>query len=295
MDEDFQQPEPKISDVEMVLIGTFYFALDLIDFIPAAGDITDIIAAPMGFYYWEKKLNGTAFIASEIIEAIPVAQNIPFVRTISWGATIWLDRSPNLQAKLAPAMQIAGALEGNEEGLEGAGQADSSAEMGTMKGGPEGGASETGERSVGGAGSNAEVSGKSSESENARPSERDTENQRKVNQSEGQAEAGGGGGAEETEEHRETSEDRYRRERGEDYEKMMENEAETPPIEQAQKEDFAEPKPFLRDGGDEEKSLRNPDPRENEATRKASDQFAAKQTERQFDSIKRPDDKKKVA
>src|ERR1700733_5389074 len=117
MDEEIQKPEPKISDVEIILIGIFYLGLDAIDFIPAAGDITDVIAAPMGFYYWMKGLNGTAFIASEVIEAIPGAQEIPFVRTVTWAINIWLDRHPKLEATLATVE----AFEGGAEALEGGG------------------------------------------------------------------------------------------------------------------------------------------------------------------------------
>ncbi len=116
MDEEIQKPEPKISDVEIVLIGMFYFGLDVLDFIPMVGDVTDVVAAPMGFYYWMKGLNGTAFLASEAIEAIPGAQELPFVRSITWGINIWLDRHPKLEAKFATVEAIGGALDGGELG-----------------------------------------------------------------------------------------------------------------------------------------------------------------------------------
>jgi hypothetical protein len=114
MDEELPKPEPKISEVEIILVGLFFGLLDVIDIIPIAGDITDVIAAPMGLYYWSKGINATAFIAAEILDLIPVAQEIPS-RTIGWAITVVLDRSPKLQAKFAPIGRIAGALEGNVE------------------------------------------------------------------------------------------------------------------------------------------------------------------------------------
>ncbi len=120
MDDEPQQPEPKISDVEIVAIGVFFVMLDLIDLIPIAGDVTDIVAAPMGMYYWMKGINGTAFIAAEVLDLIPFVQMVPS-RTIGWVITAYIDRSPKLQTKLAPALAVAGALEGDV--AEGAGAA----------------------------------------------------------------------------------------------------------------------------------------------------------------------------
>lgn len=125
MNEELQQPEPKISEVEIILIGIFYLLLDVFDLIPAVGDLTDVIAAPMGYYYWTKGLNGITFIVAEIIEAIPGPQEFPFIRIITWGITVWIDRHPALEAAVAPALAIEGALEGDvaatEEGVSGKG------------------------------------------------------------------------------------------------------------------------------------------------------------------------------
>src|SRR5665213_3066891 len=113
MDEEIQQPEaePKISDVEIILIGLFFATLDLIDLIPIAGDITDVVAAPMGFYYWMKGINATTFIVAEVLDLIPGIQEFPS-RTIGWGITVWLDRHPKIEGKLGAGIAFAGALEG---------------------------------------------------------------------------------------------------------------------------------------------------------------------------------------
>ena len=119
--DDEQQLEPKISTAEIVLIGAFYGILDVIDIIPIAGDITDIIAAPMFLYYSSKGISGIPFLVSEILDAIPLTQEFPS-RTIGWIVTVVIDRNPKLEAQLQTAAAVAGAVEG-AGGLAGGGEA----------------------------------------------------------------------------------------------------------------------------------------------------------------------------
>jgi hypothetical protein len=119
MDEELQQPEPKISDVEAILIGTFLGILDLIDIIPIAGDITDIATTPLNFYFWSKGIKSTTFVVSQLLDLVPIVQEFPS-RTIAWGITVYLDRHPQQFAALQTATAIAGIAEGQVGGAEGA-------------------------------------------------------------------------------------------------------------------------------------------------------------------------------
>ena len=85
------KPEPKISTSEAVLVGMFLLILDAIDLIPVAGDLTDIAGAPLILYYYTKHINGIAYIAAEILDAIPVVQELPS-RSIVWWGTVAFDR-----------------------------------------------------------------------------------------------------------------------------------------------------------------------------------------------------------
>lgn len=120
MDEEIEVPQPasKISDAVAILIGLFNALLDAIDLIPIAGDITDVVAAPMGFYYWMNGISATGFIVAEILDLIPGIQEIPS-RTIAWIIIVWLDRHPKIEAKLGTAIEIGNAIEGNFGGAEG--------------------------------------------------------------------------------------------------------------------------------------------------------------------------------
>jgi hypothetical protein len=203
MDEEIQKPEPKISDVEIILIGVFYFSLDVMDFIPGVGDVTDVVAAPMGFYYWMKGLNGTAFLASEAIEAIPGAQELPFVRSITWGINIWLDRHPKLQATFATVE----ALEGGVDALEGGGAAGAAEGISNS----ENLAAETAENNTAVASSGSErTTAQESAAGEQRPSEESTERDATENKTAGEREsekARGATGASEAESNPEDAED----------------------------------------------------------------------------------------
>jgi hypothetical protein len=240
MDEEIQKPEPKISDVEIILIGLFYLFLDAIDFIPAAGDITDVIAAPMGFYYWQKGLNGITFIVAEIIEAIPGLQEFPFIRIITWGITVVIDRSPKLQASLATVEAVEGAL----DTLEGAGAAGAEgiSERGIA-------AETTTPRGEAGQGSAAQAPASGG---NNRPSDENTERDVNKNETEGEREATSRGQVVQNEDEApgqsdlgagdqgKSNEEKQEDEKKEEAEKKLRQGAEILPEEEAMKADFPE-------------------------------------------------------
>jgi hypothetical protein len=110
-----EKAEPKISTAEAVLILLFVLLLDAIDLIPFAGDLTDVAGAPLLLYYMSKHINGVAYLIAEILDAIPVVQELPS-RTIVWIATVLFDRFA--PAAVEQAVEKVGEL---EQGGEGAG------------------------------------------------------------------------------------------------------------------------------------------------------------------------------
>lgn len=110
-----EKAEPKISLPEAILIGIFLGVLDLIDLIPFAGDITDMFAAPLLFYYVIKHINGVAYAASLILDAIPVTQEFPTRSLVWWGTVIFDHFAPK---QLSQAVEKTGEL-GEGEALEG--------------------------------------------------------------------------------------------------------------------------------------------------------------------------------
>lgn len=274
MDEEIQKPEPKISDVEIILIGIFYLGLDAIDFIPAAGDITDVIAAPMGFYYWMKGLNGTAFLASEAIEAIPGAQEFPFVRTITWGINIWLDRHPKLEAIFATVEAIgagADALEGG--GVSGAEGISNSENL----------AAETAGSSAAASGGEAGQSGgaqASGSDGNNRPSDQTTERDLTKNETEGEREAAAGHGLQSGDKTSEepdlgagdqnkSDEEKLEDEKKKEAEQELRQGAEILPEEEALKADFPEAETL--------QTRRQPPQEQNPAQQQLDERYAREQ------------------
>lgn len=264
MDEEIQKPEPKISDVEIILIGVFYLGLDAIDLIPAAGDITDVIAAPMGFYYWMKGLNGTAFLASEAIEAIPGAQEIPFVRTITWGINIWLDRHPKLQATFATVEAVGGAVGGATEGISNS----------------ESVATEVAGGTVATAGGEVGQGDMAQAAESGRPSDQSTERDLSKNETEGEREAdrehGVRSGGEASEEpdleagpENKSDEERLEDEKKAEAEKELRQGAEILPEEEAIKADFPEAETL--------QTRRQPPQEQNAAQQELDERYAREQ------------------
>lgn len=117
MDQEIQpyKPEPKISTTEIILFGVIFIICDIVELIPVAGDFVDVIVGlPFDFYIFIKGLNGTVAFIDQLIEAIPIAQEIP-LWTFSWGTIIFFDRNPKLVSALAPVIEAEDALEGNVE------------------------------------------------------------------------------------------------------------------------------------------------------------------------------------
>ncbi len=116
-----QATQPKISVVDMVLVGLFLAMLDAIDLVPFAGDLTDVFAAPLVFYYFIKNINGVAYIVSLVLDAIPGIQEVP-TRSIVWWGTVIVDHMApkKLEQTLEKAGEIAQAGEGGgaAEGAE---------------------------------------------------------------------------------------------------------------------------------------------------------------------------------
>jgi len=288
MDEEIQQPEPKISDVEIILIGLFYLIIDLIDLIPIAGDITDIIVAPMGFYYWMKGLNGTTFIVSEIIELIPLLQEIP-TRVIGWGITVYIDRHPKLEAAIGTATKVAEALEGNVEGAEAesaaagkvgsTSQAAKTTEPGTID------MTETrpGELSHP---SQTEGVAPTEESPRGKPSE-ESAGQGNARPSETSTERGGGQSVEAGDDsqspegaNRPTEEERRKQAADARYGEITTPEAEKNPIDVAKQKELGDEVP-IRKSETPKNEPQEADPRESESTRYLRERFAREQAKQQ--------------
>ncbi len=132
-----ERPEPKISTSEAVLIGMFLLILDAIDLIPIAGDLTDVAGAPLILYYYTKHINGVAYIVSEILDLIPIVQEIPS-RSIVWWGTVAFDRFA--PAKVEEAVEKLGE---EAEGKEGGGELEGEGGLGaeTSEGGQRGASS----------------------------------------------------------------------------------------------------------------------------------------------------------
>jgi hypothetical protein len=296
MDEEIQQPEPKISDVEIVLVGLFYVALDAIDLIPIAGEITDMIAAPMGFYYWSKGLSGTAFLAAEVLDLIPIVQAIPS-RTISWGATVYIDRHPKLEAALGSATKIAGALEGDVEGAESAASEAQEAAAKRSATISEGGTASIDARvpAAGGVAATQEEDGSGAtgagetKSDNAKPSEKSTERGNVQDVQTGEDNQSPENANQPTEEERRKQATDAR------YGEITTPEAEKNPIDVAKQEELGD-EVQARKSETPNNELAAEDPRESESTRYLRERFAREQAKQQkaregrdeFEKPKRP-------
>lgn len=212
-----EKGEPKISDSEVVLVGMFVGTLDVIDFIPGAGDLTDIPGAGLIFYYYKKHINGIVYIISEILDAIPFVGIFPW-RTCVWIGTVAFDRlAPK---KIEEALEELGEkAEGGEGGtgeLEGE---TTSLEQGTAQGG------QSAEAGTEGASSRGTIKAEGGPEGNDQGGQDETEKG-------GEAERTGEEGEEENDEDREESE----KERG--AERAMESGSEISPEEEAESEDF---------------------------------------------------------
>ncbi|OGZ52581.1 MAG: hypothetical protein A3B25_03940 [Candidatus Ryanbacteria bacterium RIFCSPLOWO2_01_FULL_48_26] len=113
MDEE-QQQDPKISIVEVILIGLVFALFDLIEIVLllfALDDfwIIDIITSVIFFYLLIKRVPPMRQFTCWLIELIPWVGALPLL-TIGWGLTVWADRHP------AGVVAKAGALAGTAQG-----------------------------------------------------------------------------------------------------------------------------------------------------------------------------------
>lgn len=227
-----EEYEESIKDAKIpITIGLLLFfpilILDIIDLIPIAGDVTDILVLPINYYLNSIGVSGLFFIIAEILDIFPALQEFPS-RTIAWVIIVFIDHfAPKTAHKLEEVGEIAQSVEGKEgeasvaakaggtaataeETARGAARAEGAvAEAGQVEGGiatREGTAPETAgaERAAGGA--------VTEEGGAAAPEE--------CMETEGEVEAG------------------EAKKRAEGYERMMETEAERPPEEEAQRKDF---------------------------------------------------------
>jgi len=243
--------------------------------VPAKAILISIFLVPFPF------LTIGAFLAliiskSKLVEVVLEQVAIQGVALVTGGAGEALEGAALAGEGAEVAATAAEAAEGAGAAAE-AGEAATSAAEGAET------EAEAGERSVGEKiGEKAEEKGeektkeKLSGDENARPSEKSTEH--------------GSGDNTEGNRPQESEEDRRKREKDKDYEEMMETEAETPPIEQAEKELFSERGPQSAQGIETPKEQpQKPGSQENESTRRLRERFEkAQKVREQLDKLKQP-------
>lgn len=126
MDDEAQKAEPKIGLAIGLFIGIILVIADVIDLIPGAGDIVDIvIGMPLQLFLFFMGVRGVFVLISNFMELIPLLQELP-TRSISWVATIIVDRNPKLEQAAQLAARFSG--EGAEEGLTEAAEAGETAQ-----------------------------------------------------------------------------------------------------------------------------------------------------------------------
>ncbi len=125
-EEQESKPEPKIDIAAALFVGVLLLLTDGVDFFfPLAGDVTDVVVGgPLQVFLFLAGVNGAFVLASNIIEAIPILQNIPLVRTLGWIGTIIVDRNPKLQQAAAVAAMAEGKVGGLAEAGEGVAAAE---------------------------------------------------------------------------------------------------------------------------------------------------------------------------
>jgi len=124
MDEELQQPEPKIGIVSGIFGLLIAVALDIISLIPGGGDVEDI---PMGIVFvlnWVFGGLGGALLAVQglvmVLKAIPIVQELP-LWTPAWCYTWYtLDHPSIASAALEKVGQAEAVVEGGEIGEAGA-------------------------------------------------------------------------------------------------------------------------------------------------------------------------------
>jgi len=241
MDEESQEPQSKISIVIWMVGFIVAIVFDVLSLIPLVGDIEEV---PAGAVFVLNAIFGVqnailiAQGAAMAIKAIPVVQWLP-----AWTGGVafaWYieHSSSKLASKIEEGAAIAGALEGeNVSGVENevseASELEATREAGASPVGP------TNQASLESGAGLEEETGRTSDRENARPSETSTERR---------GEEGGIPG-EEGEEGEGVAEQKEGAEKEEEPEKEMETKAQRPPEEGAMEADFG---PSGKDQNDKE-------------------------------------------
>jgi len=114
MDEENSLPEPKISTVEIILIGSVFILFDLIEiifvfFLLDDFWIIDAISAMIFLYLALKGVPAMRQLISWVVELVPWVGALPLL-TLGWGLTVWADRHPS--SALAKAGEVASATKG---------------------------------------------------------------------------------------------------------------------------------------------------------------------------------------
>lgn len=107
-----EKGKSKIDLVIGILILIFFIVLDLIDLIPFAGDVTDVVALPVYFYLQTIQVSGVIFLVSEFLDLFPAIQEFP-CRTLGWIITWAIDAFA--PAKVSQAIETVGELEQMEQ------------------------------------------------------------------------------------------------------------------------------------------------------------------------------------
>jgi hypothetical protein len=124
------EPEPKISLPIALFIGVIMVICDLLELIPLAGDILDVvIGIPLDIYLFFSGINMTYALIGQGIELIPIAQELP-LWTATWIMTVYVANHPKLEA----IAEVAGTLEGKGVGAGTAGVVLQEAEIAEQAG-----------------------------------------------------------------------------------------------------------------------------------------------------------------
>ncbi len=100
------QPEPKICLAEIIYLTIAFGLTDIIGIILVVFGLDDfflldVIRFPLSQLYLRiKGVKGTATLVANILECIPYIGALP-AATIGWLITVWLDRHPAIEAKIA--------------------------------------------------------------------------------------------------------------------------------------------------------------------------------------------------
>jgi hypothetical protein len=130
--EEAKKPEPKISEVEAVLITIALAILEIISafFLFIGPYILLIISPILNFYLKVKGLPSSRFVITQLIELVPILNEFPML-TVGFAAIVYMDRHPK-GAKLLGAVGAVGvtALTGGAGGVAAAGASGTGAVAG---------------------------------------------------------------------------------------------------------------------------------------------------------------------